>query len=864
MPNTQISVSDIQKIDPKQAGAMVQLWELIKDIDDPQLLKAAKQKYQETLPYHQRRLKTLGTTSDSKIAPQESLKFSSGDHAMLLETVREEIKDLKELVSAINKTEARLQELKALVTPKHGLAQQVINQAFEKINQVLASPVQLKAGDPPKTLLASRESLEHLIHVFETNAKSSSGIGLQLDPKRLGDFQNRLEQIDPPVLNLISDLKAILANKKLTTQAIQEKIALLQKQYQLTQQQQQQIDKLIQKAQNFKYQIADLEGHIKAFTEDLEKFSRKNLSQKIKQIAQDGLNQVKNLQINKISTNVNDVLEWVNKYRAARDFKISELEQRIASEINEPILILKQQFKKIQETFNIQKLTSQESEIRAQKLKTMTRQLDSWQDKLKERYQALVDIRKQKLASGDKRYTGAIAKQVNEAIEKLSEQENHLLEIKALVLEGASIASEWKKFELSLKQVLADTKQLADLNELENLLAKTFAQSIQSLNEIVQRAEEKLQAKNIAIEKFQGELGFTKELKQAIEQIFSPLEAKVADAQEFIKQSKQPNAKIDQQQLEALKRDISNSITNVDTSKIIEELPQKVESTKEQILLEQRQEQEKRQQKAREIKKNFANILATLTKRQQELKQQFKQFGQYAKTLSNYDHSRAEEVYDLLAETLNTSLTLTRLDWTLNKFLTADLDKELKPLMQTQEIDEILALDDELKNLVKEFSQNGFVERNLSHIKKINERYLIKNYLDNYKAMVISNVLDILEKIETWIADEQTKIKKIEQTPINLTPEQAWAWLQEFNQQKDQLTKHQDNLRQIKLLLEQFKAVDSDEKIIQEKSRALQIKLEEFTNQIKQLELKHPINIIPSQIPFEPTEASRLVDALIS
>ena len=416
-----------------------------------------------------------------------------------LDRVRGHIDTLAELVAAIRDIDDRSRTLErdrrvGRDTESPEVAR-IWQSALEPLAHYLSQSIQVGAGAKPIQLADAADQLAAWVATFRENAVGPGGHGLQDDDQRLAAFEQKVVDIDPSPEWIEQEGQRLLNRPELDPDTIHRTVAATQQSLSDDKERQTAIDDTLASLEAewdasitpLDQQLGELRTALVAVTNDTA------ASGTLRSKAKEGLVAIDAIKLDEVVRKRVSLGDWVDKYRADRDFTSDQVRAHINQELRPALRQVQTAVEQVVHRFTPDRLRTDDQAATIRTTKLLLDAVDKLLGDTRTRYQTLIALRRTKLGQEpDDRFFGEMAKRVNTAITELGTLEADLLRTRNDVAETGSLDHTGLD---RLRKRTADTlKHSADYatpSALEKLLVKQAALQAAKDRELAEAEEQR-------------------------------------------------------------------------------------------------------------------------------------------------------------------------------------------------------------------------------------------------------------------------------------------------------------------------------------------------------------------------------------
>lgn len=598
----------------------------------------------------------------------------SAEHLAVLEDVLSRTDEIEQLLTTYAALQERRGELATeLQTSDPSSVQALWQEAVTAFDAYLSQSIHQGKTGQTVNLMEAVDTFRHWVASVRDNARGSGGEAIQDSPERLEKLLGRMTDLEPSINQLLQDAAHILSNPRLEVSAIHklaEARAAEATQATLRQSELAAATSVLTcdigpRLATLRSSIASRMGVLRGLADN------SNSSTDLTAEARTGIRDFEQIDVESLETRLGSIQEWVSKYASDPTLTAAVITHRIEQELDRPLTQAETQLAELEIQYQPSELTRAETERQHAQFATLSGQVAAQLTVLRSRYQTLVTVRRQKLGSEpDERYYGAVAKEVNDAISLLGQQENDLLSLSA-DLTGAHIDSY-----TSLRgRVLAQTEAVRELlgqsdrfatnSALETTLTDAWKHVLRPIQLLLTQATEHIERSKGFLLDAKDHPGLSDSVRAHIQTLTDSLTQSAQEARTFVASAEQATgsnrsqlavgAKAHQRDLERTLKEFAPLASREQFQALLSDEVLQAQLAAEAL----RAEQERAEQQARA---RLPEQLQTLLRSRTRLIDRVRHLLGYATALEPIEPNRAEQYYGQLDTVLSLPLDLPALD----------------------------------------------------------------------------------------------------------------------------------------------------------------------------------------------------------
>lgn len=733
----------------------------------------------------------------------------STTHAERLERVQETITDLEHLNAGIGQIRERLAIFDQRLE-ETGLksVRELWKNAQAELTSFLGQPVQLTPGAKPLILDEARETFVTWAKSFADNAVGPGGDGLHENEERLTAFEDKLNACEPTIASLADQANSLLQRASLKVEILDQQVKAVMKASAHQLQKQSVVDSLRSRLSEVPAQLAALNDERDTLHAQLALLhDRDSVSSELKKKAEAGLSALGAVNPDKLVEKISELEEWIEKYQGYTNFSTFRLEERLHTELLTPLGELRTQFARIKTSYDPMALERSEHERKQREQQRVIDRLETSGKQIKDRYQALVELRRKKLGSEpDERYFGAIAKQVNDAITELGNTENHLLDTLRKLRDepGANQTNETQLTELTknITEALASSADLVDPTKLEQLLASQWKAELAPLTAAITDGQTMLKGLKEVKQDYQKRKGFAGTLADEVTASHDQLLQTLTAAESFRANAEAAHEHVStyREQLQERLVGLTEAIHAAHTLLEPGYLPQKLAAAaSEQARAEkERRAKEAEAQRIAQVQqeRRFAERLSVLETKRAELSGELTRGLNYLQTLETISAETALKWYERLETALNATIDDAPVrELVMTDHVLTTLKSDIRNLTS-----DVQKLDLRCKQLEWALSSAGGLSLVLTELNAQMDA-LPGSQLEERKRTV-HQLFGAIGQRDLQQNREAERLTKLETEPRLVSGEEARVWLNTLDTHRFRLGEFNDRLASAKLELQ--------------------------------------------------------------
>lgn len=613
-----------------------------------------------------------GSPASTPATPAPS-HIRSAEHLAVLEDLLARTEQLEQLLTTYMAVQEQRGVLASQLQPSDNTSVTALwQQAVGQLDEYLGQTVRLSPNQT-EPLLEAIDTLRHWVSTIRSNARGADGETLQDSPERLTKLLGRMTDLRPSIQQLLEAGERLLSDPALQLHTLQAHAAARAKQADAAALRTSELTRATAVlTSDIGPRLASLRGSMQSRIGILSGLADNvDSSSELTTEARQAIRDLEAIDIESLEVRLQSIQEWVNRYAADPSLTGAVITHRIQQELLTPLDKAEVRLAELEIQYQPERLTTAERQRQQAQFASLGEQLDAQLKAIQQRYQVLVGVRRTKLGTDpDERYYGAIAKQVNDAISQLGEQENRLLGLRASIATGridsytslrSLVATEIE----SVRSVLGESDRFATDSALEATLVDAWKHALRPLELLLQKSREALERSTALITEFAHHEGMSAALGDHIRTLQDALRRSTLDAQEFVRTANEATgsgrgqleatAKAHQRDVEHALREMAPLAERGQFQALLAD-----EVLQAQLAAEARRADEQRAEQA--ARARLPEQLRALTRARTRLGDRLRTILGYATALEPLDGERAEQIYQQLDAVLTLPLVLPILD----------------------------------------------------------------------------------------------------------------------------------------------------------------------------------------------------------